>query len=670
MDYYKTDQNRIEKKKRPEKEKKRFPGFRMFPVLVLILIAAGAGAILFLSDRLDTRKAWDMIVSALPGKKPVFYHIEVEKNGQEYLLRTTDVLTITYRDEFVIRDVSTSALVGWVISVDLSDLGVPDAGKVLLRGTDIVDRVMKGEGRDRAAEKEYRIRIVHGGEMIASIPVRVEITPQDWLRMARGAPEVKSQIESLKRAGEMNRGDPQVHRMLAKAYLKEGLREKAAGEYQKILRQKPDDLAALAELAQLHIEGKKYKEAAELYGKVVKLEPGDAAAHANLAFAYEGMGHWDAAKAAYHESLRRAPDNVTVRYRLGEAYDKSGQTAKAAEQFKLALKKKPGDTAIQTALAASSLKAGKYDEAIGMYMALIRKNPRNASLHANLGLAYGGKRRISEEIASYRKALELNPKDATIRYNLAAAYEKQGKSKEAFQLYESVLKLKPDDPDALAKTGDHFIREKKYGRAVQLYERAVKRSPKDPMLMAQYAYALGKMRQYREAASGYEKALKLGSRDPQVHYNLAYTYEKLGETQKAVREYEQYAAMRPTMETLSKLADHYLKSNQYSGAVKAYERMIKLQPRKASLHAGLGYVHGLRGDIDSEIDSYKRALRYDRNNDDIHLKLGAAYEKKNMFKEALAEHNKAYKINPESKAAARKIPQLKIRLIREKHKDT
>jgi len=672
LEYYKAEEKKEEKIKKPVRREKRFfhvPRV-LVPVLVLILIAGGAFALFLRSDRSSILKIRDIIVSAVPGQKPVFYHLEIEKNGKEYILKTKDVLEITYRDEFAIKEVSTSSLFGRGVAVDMEDLGVQKAMKVLLKGVDIVDRIMQGQVKSPSPAEGYRIRVTYRGDVIATIPIRVEVTPQDWLRVAREAKSGKSQIESLKRAGELNRQDPHVNKMLAKAYIQEGMHEKAIAEYQKVLKQNPDDLTSLAELAKMYLDRKKYNEAVVQYRKILKIKPDDAAAYANMAYAYGGLGNWEQARAAYVESLKRAPDNVTVRYHLGEAYEKTGQPAQAAEQFRLALKKKPGDAAILTALASSSLKARKYDEAIRTYNELIRRKPNDASLHANLGLAYGGKGQISEEISSYRKALALNPKDATVHFNLASAFEKKGMAKNAAREYEAALKLKPDDPDALAKIGERYIREKKYSQAIKLYERAVKKSPKNPWLLANYAFALGEMRKYREAASFYERALRQGARDPQIHYNLAYTYEKLGESRKAASAYEKYATARPSMDVLFKLADHYIKTNNYNGAIKCYERMIKLQPRKASLYAGLGYVHGLKGNIDKEIDYYKTSIRYDKENEDVHLKLGAAYEKKNLWNEALAEYSKAYQLNPESGRAARKIPQLKIKMIRERHKET
>ena len=52
----------------------------------------------------------------------------------------------------------------------------------------------------------------------------------------------------------------------------------------------------------------------------------------------------------------------------------------------------------------------------------------------------------------------------------------------------------------------------------------------------------------------------------------------------------------------------------------------------------------------------------------VYYRLGNAYEKKGMYKEALAEYRNAYQINPDSSEAARKIPQMRIRMIQKKHK--
>jgi len=60
--------------------------------------------------------------------------------------------------------------------------------------------------------------------------------------------------------------------MLAKAYIQEGMHEKAVGEYQKVLKRKPDDVTALAELAKIYLDQKKYNDAVAQYKKILKNE--------------------------------------------------------------------------------------------------------------------------------------------------------------------------------------------------------------------------------------------------------------------------------------------------------------------------------------------------------------------------------------------------------------
>lgn len=601
MDYYKSED--IRKEEKPEKPRQKKRHSLLWAGIVLVLGVVLAGALVFYGPWQGTKwsRLRDTMRSLVPGAAPAFYHVEIEKNGKEFVLTEKDLFEITYRDEFVVKKVSTSSLFGWGLSVDLEGLTDGPVVNILFKGRDLVDKVMKEEGNNRGSERIYPLRVRYRGEVLAALPVKVEITPQDWVRAAKETRSEASRIESLKRASEMNHADPSVHRMLAKAYLREGRYERAAQEYQKVLKQRPEDLSALADLAKMDLDRKKYREAVELYGRIIRINPRDAAAHANMAYAHGALGNWEAARSSYQESLKWGADSATIRYHLAEAYEKTGKYSQAADQYRLALKTKPGDAAILNAWGVSSLKAGKYDEAIRIYSELLRKNSRDAAAHANLGLAYGGKGQVREEIASYKRSLKLNAKNATVHFNLAGAYER------------------------LKMTGD--------------------------------------------AAREYEKALRLGAKDPQIHYNLAQAYDKLGQRRKAAVEYEKYAAVHPTPDVLQALAGLYLKMNQWNGAIRSYERMLKLTPKKASLYVDLGRVYGLKGNVDQEIGHYRTALRYDRENEGAHLLLGAAYEKKRMWKEALEEYRSAYHLNPESGKAARKIPQLKIKILQQKHKE-
>jgi superkiller protein 3 len=168
----------------------------------------------------------------------------------------------------------------------------------------------------------------------------------------------------------------------------------------------------------------------------------------------------------------------------------------------------------------------------------------------------------------------------------------------------------------------------------------------------------------------YEKAKKYGMKNPQIHQNLANTYDKLGRKKEAIKQYEKIAASRPTMEVLDNLADHYMNAKLYESAIRTYKKMITLNPKRASAYSSLGYVYGLKNNTEKEIEYYKLSLKYDAENDDVYFNLGAAYEKKGMYQEALNAYTVAYELNHDLSGAAKKIPALKIKILQQKHHES
>ncbi|PIP05703.1 MAG: hypothetical protein COX52_10620, partial [Syntrophobacterales bacterium CG23_combo_of_CG06-09_8_20_14_all_48_27] len=61
---------------------------------------------------------------------------------------------------------------------------------------------------------------------------------------------------------------------------------------------------------------------------------------------------------------------------------------------------------------------------------------------------------------------------------------------------------------------------------------------------------------------------------------------------------------------------------KYRQSCENYEKAIRYGSR--SVYLNLGYVYGLMGDVDKEIEYYRRAVRYDRKDDAAYLNLGAA----------------------------------------------
>ncbi|MEE9936970.1 MAG: tetratricopeptide repeat protein, partial [Deltaproteobacteria bacterium] len=164
-------------------------------------------------------------------------------------------------------------------------------------------------------------------------------------------------------------------------------------------------------------------------------------------------------------------------------------------------------------------------------------------------------------------------------------------------------------------------------------------------------------------AGHYEQAVRLGVKDQALYHNLAYTYTKLGREKEAVVYYEKISP--PTRKTLGIIANYHLKNKNTAQAIKYYQRIVKLEPKKASSYFSLGFAYAAAGDWDKAIAHYQTALKYDTEDDVIYANLGLAYEKKELYAEALKAYKNAYEINPETKVAG-KIPRLRILMMQKK----
>src|SRR5665647_1612545 len=88
---------------------------RIFVLALGVLAAAGLSAGLFYPEKTQKisegltriRNTFSFIVL---NRKPHFYALMLEKNGKDYRLTSRDTLEISYRDEFIIKEISTDVL--------------------------------------------------------------------------------------------------------------------------------------------------------------------------------------------------------------------------------------------------------------------------------------------------------------------------------------------------------------------------------------------------------------------------------------------------------------------------------------------------------------------------------------------------------------------------------
>ena len=121
------------------------------------------------------------------GSPPQFYYLDMEKNGKDFRLGEKDFFDLTYKDEFVIKDVSSDAFFGRGIAIDVEGMGTGNDYQVLLKGIGLIDHIVQTEKdiTEVRDNEKYSILVTYRGAKIGALTIRVKITPQDWLRYAR-----------------------------------------------------------------------------------------------------------------------------------------------------------------------------------------------------------------------------------------------------------------------------------------------------------------------------------------------------------------------------------------------------------------------------------------------------------------------------------------------------
>ena len=200
---------------RPAVRKKIKPPGRRKIALILaavFVILLGAGGYAFFSRTsvkapFFATRAVNAFSFFVLGRNPHFYYLLVEKNGKDYQLSAQDAFDLSYRDEFVIKGIVSDDLLEKGVAVDVEGLGEKNDFRRLLKGIELIDKLMtvsKG-GPPAGQVPEHHINVLYRDSVIARIPMKVTITPQDFLRYAKDSDDKRLQADYLKQAIAVNR---------------------------------------------------------------------------------------------------------------------------------------------------------------------------------------------------------------------------------------------------------------------------------------------------------------------------------------------------------------------------------------------------------------------------------------------------------------------------------
>jgi Flp pilus assembly protein TadD len=205
------------------------------------------------------------------------------------------------------------------------------------------------------------------------------VTAGDYLERGRellGEGRLNEAIAALSTAASLDPKLSQAHSLLAVAYDRKGLRERARDSYERAVETNESDAQALNNLGySLYLNGN-YRAAVERLKRAARLAPSDARILNNLALAQVHLGKYDDA----YRNFARAGGDFQGHANLAALLIRIGRDDKAAEHLEAARRIDPASSNVLRQLAELYQRTGRQDKAEEARQALSAEDARQEQL--------------------------------------------------------------------------------------------------------------------------------------------------------------------------------------------------------------------------------------------------------------------------------------------------
>lgn len=225
---------------------------------------------------------------------------------------------------------------------------------------------------------------------------------------------------------------------------KQKLMEKAEWAFQRVRDLNPDLAVTYYKLGKIALQREDYLTACHYYEDGVRNHPENVALLFNLAAAYEKLDKLDKAEENYLKAITANPRFVYAHNNLGLLYEQTNRLEKAEAIYKEALSQVPDYNFARLNLGTLLQGQGRLDEAAVLYREALRFEPDNAWAHLYLGNTYFRTGHYSEALVSYKAAQKLNPSYSTIYYLISLTLHKLDRNDEALSAGLHYINLAPN----------------------------------------------------------------------------------------------------------------------------------------------------------------------------------------------------------------------------------
>jgi len=419
-------------------------------------------------------------------------------------------------------------------------------------------------------------------------------------------------IKILSAPNIVSKNDPRVEQIRAQIFAKKGDFSQAEGILQKLINQKPQDIALHDQLVRIFVAERRFDDAEKELRTIAGAHPDDVGTQLNLVRFLGGTKGLDVARDELVNRIKAGGDVFAYQMALADIDFEQGKIDESAALLEglIAAKSSPEHTlAAQSKLAEFYLRKANYPAAEKLASDILNKDPRNTAglrIRASIRMEQG---QLESAIGDLREALNGQPKSSQLLLLLALAYERDGKLELADRQYADATKSASGNPAVSLQYVAFLQRHGRVAQAEDVLTAAAGANPGNIDLLS----ALAQIRLVRQNWTGAlavaDSIEAIGNQRGVAEEIRGIAFAGQNKMEQSIAALEAAHASRPdAVQPVVTLVTAYLRTGKADKAETLLNDMLKRYPENAQLSLLMGSTQLAKNNNEEAISSFKRVI--------------------------------------------------------------